>query len=139
MTHGGAHIRYVEPLRKAVQEALDAAGMSAADAERVTGLSSQYLSQLLKRDKRYTRPPAIEKMQALAKIPGLGITDVVRAVSLSLGYPIPATITDGATTGIRRSVHNLVDEFDEEHLSGVLQVLLALRQLVNGRRHRSKS
>lgn len=138
MTGDGAHIRYVEPLRKAVQEALDAAGMTAAEAAKLTGQSSQYISQVLNRKDRYTRPPTIKKMQALAKIPGLSIEDIVRAVSLSLGYPIQASITDEARTGIRLSVHNVVDEFEEEHLSGVLQVLLALRQLLNNRRNRSK-
>lgn len=138
MANNGAHIRYVEPLSKAVKAALDAAGMTPADATRVTGLSSQLLSQILNRRERYTRPPKIDTMQKLARIPGLTITDVARAVSISVGYPLPAEVTGEATSALRRSVHNVIDDFPEEHLSGVLQVLLAVQQIVAGRRNRGK-
>lgn len=126
-----------EPLAKLVYEAMSAAGMSQADVKRLTGLSSQLVSQIVNRRQRYkpNRLPEPETLQGLAKIPGLTIVDVTRAARESAGLN-DSPVTE-ITSGLRRNVHNVVDEFTDQQLAGVLQVLLALRDFTrNGGSHR---
>lgn len=111
-----------------VRQAMDAAGMSNADAARTTGLSDQHISQILNRQKRYTsgRLPTAETQQQLAKLPGLSLEDIQRALAKSAGIKW-ATVDAPQASGLRRNVHNLIDEFADDQLARVLQVLLALR------------
>lgn len=135
--HSG-DMRPREPLAKLVSQAMDAAGLNQADVAKISGLSSQLVSQILNRKTRYQphRLPGNKTMQGLAKLPGVTILDVTRAVRESAGIddtPQPASMT----SGLRRNVHNVVDEFPDDRLAGVLQVLLALRDFTrNGGNHR---
>lgn len=118
--------RLVEPLARTVRGALRAANMTQADAVRVTGVSSQHLSQIVNRRKRYSRPPSVATMQRLAKIPGLSVEDVARAVTQSAGIPVSVELQSASS--LRRAVqHNLVDEIPEDQLARVFQVLRAMR------------
>lgn len=115
-----------EPLAVLVRGALDAAGITPAEAARLTGLSTQHISQILNRRQRYNRPPTIATMQKLAKLPGLSLTDVQRAVAESARI---ATAAEGESISpVRRSAHAMIEEFAEDELPRVLQVLLALKR-----------
>ena len=115
----------VEPLRALVQSAMDAAGLIPADVTRLTGISSQNLSLLLRREKPYgSRPPSIDTMQRLEKVPGLSQRAIARAVAESIGLVVTVDVNDA--TPLRRSVHNMVDKFPEDELPRVLQILIAM-------------
>lgn len=121
-------VRPREPLAKLVYEAMVAAGWSQAKVAKEAALSSQHVSQLVNRRRPYkqNRLPDPETLQGLAKIPGLTILDVTKAARESAGIGDEPKVTE-MTSGLRRNVHNVVDEFPDDRLAGVLQVLLALR------------
>lgn len=123
---GDAHDHPVEPLAKLVQTKLDALGWRPTGPEvtRVTGLSRQYLSQLLKRQEPYRSSPTVAKQQQLAKIPGLTIEMIVSAINESRGVTIPTIEEERGQSQARRSVHSVVDDLPEEALPGVLQMLV---------------
>lgn len=112
----------VTALARLVQGALDAAGMRPADAMRRTGLSSQLLSQILKRQEPYSpdRPPSTTTLQALEKIPGLSQKAILQAVRES---------TEGALTVVprwsaeRTAALGLVEKMPEKKLPGVVKLL----------------
>lgn len=125
----GAQPRAVEPLANCVQQALDALGWNAARASKETGISSQHMSQILKRKQPYgSRPPTIETLQKLEKIPGLSQLDILRAVGESTGIGRPAGespyLVEWSPT--RRAVHNIVDKLPEDQLARVAQILMAM-------------
>lgn len=111
-----------------MQQALDALGWKPAEAVRATGISSQHMSQILNRKKPYgSRPPSIETLDALEKIPGLSQLDILRAVGESTGIGRAAAdpyLVEWSPT--RRAVHNIVDKLPEEQLARVAQVLMAM-------------
>lgn len=127
VARAGSHPPGVEPLAAVVREAMDAAGLSQSDVERITELDRRHISQIVNRAKNYTRPPTIDTMQALARIPGLSIETVADAVFRSTGQPRPSVAIDGASmTPLRRSVHAVVDKIPEDDLTRALQILIAL-------------
>jgi transcriptional regulator with XRE-family HTH domain len=105
---------------------MDAEGLRVSDVARITGLSRQYVSQVVNRVKPYGRAPAPEKLQALAKIPGLSLDDIAKAVAESTGQPLPSAdaLTATEMTPLRRHVHTVVDKIPEQRLDHLLQVLL---------------
>lgn len=126
MANAAAHAPGVEPLARLIRAARDAAGLNDADLARVTGLSTQHISQLVNRPKNYTRPPKAQTLQALQRIPGLSQADILRAVQESTGLGVSGKTAQVKWTGARRSAHNLVDRFPEGRLSSVVQILSAL-------------
>lgn len=128
-------MRSREPLARLIYEAMLAGGYTQAELARITGLRPQHISQIINRRQRY-RPHALpnnDTMQRLARIPGVTVLDVTRAVRESADL-LDAAVPTEMMTGLRRNVHNLVDEFTDGQLAGVLQVLLALNDLLrNGR------
>lgn len=79
----------LEPLAAYIREVMTFADYIAADLERLTGLDSRHLSQILGRTKHYTRPPRTETLEALARVPELSLEDMTMAVVESLGLPRP--------------------------------------------------
>jgi hypothetical protein len=124
-----AHAPGVEPLARAVRDAMDAAdNMTPAEAARLTGLKPQHISQILNRTEPYGRLPTISTQQALAKIPGLSAERIARAIFDSTGQPAPTPpdMAQAGSSALRRSVHGLVDQIAEEDLARALKVLSAL-------------
>jgi len=121
-----AHAPGVEPLARLVRAARDAAGLVDADLARITGLSTQHVSQIVNHEKRYSRPPTARTLQALQKIPGLSQADILRAVQESSGLGVSSKTAPVKWTGARRSAHNLIDRFPESALPSVVQILGAL-------------
>lgn len=126
MASASAHAPGVEPLARLIRAARDAAGLNDADLARITGLSTQHVSQIVNRQKNYTRPPTVDTLQALQKIPGLSQPDILRAVQESTGLGVSSAAAQVKWTGARRSAHNLIDRFPESRLPGVVQILSAL-------------
>lgn len=125
----GAHASSVEPLARCVQQALDALGWKPAKACEATGISSQHMSQILNRKKPYgSRPPNIDTLQKLQKIPGLSELDILRAVGESTGIGRPQGQEPFVVewSANRRAVHNIVDKLPEQQLARVAQVLMAM-------------
>ena len=137
MANSGSHIRYVEPLAKLVTDALRAAGWSHAEAARHTGLSRSYIGQVANRKKRYSpgRTPSNEKIEGLARIPGLSKQDIATALYQSTGTPMPRPlrVVGDEVSPVRKSVENYVADFPDEYLPGLLQVLIAVRELLAAR------
>lgn len=114
----------VEPLAKLLRGTLDAQGLTPADAARITGLSSQLMSQLLNRPTRYARnPPAPETQESLAKLPGLMLEDVQEAIIESLGWKAPPKVEQDP---LRRAMHAIIDQVPDAELPRVLDVLTAV-------------
>jgi len=127
MVRGRAHHPGMEPLARVVRDAMDAAGLTQSDVERMTGLDRRHISQIVNRKQNYTRPPSIETLQALAKIPGLDITTIADAIARSTGMPRPPVDELAPKmTPLRVSVHAVVDKIPEDDLARALQILTAL-------------
>lgn len=120
-----AHPPGMEPLARTVRDAMDAAGLSQAEVAELTKLSPQHIQQIVSRRENYTRPPKIETLQALARIPNLSIEMIAEAVAESTGMPRPAGLVVEMTP-LRRSVHTVVDKIPEDELARALQILTAL-------------
>lgn len=125
MARAAAHPPGMEPVARVVREAMDAAGMNQAAAAKATGLKPQHIEQIVNRKKPYsTRPPKIETLQALAKLPGLTRRALDAAVAESTG--IGVVIEVEPISSARRSAHALVDKFPEDQLPRVVQILITL-------------
>lgn len=127
MAEGRSHSPGMEPLARAVRDAMDAAGLDQADVVERTGLTRQHVSQIVNRTQGYGRAPNIATLQALAKIPGLSLQMIADAVARSTGQPRPpADALAPVWSPLRRSVHAVVDKIAEEDLPRALQILVAL-------------
>lgn len=127
MARTEAHAPGVEPLAQLVRQAMDAAGYNQADVVRLTGLKSQHVEQIVNRIQPYGRAPRVDTQQALAKIPGLSITDIAEAILRSTGQPLPELPEFGTSmTAARRNLHAVVDKIPESELHRALQILVAL-------------
>lgn len=103
---------------------MDAAGLSQADVARLTGLSSQLVSQLVNRKQNYSpnRPPEIDTLQRLERIPGLSQQRIAQAVAESMGTVPPAP----EETPLRATVRGILDQLPEEKLASAMKLLLTL-------------
>lgn len=127
MASRGPHRVGMEPLARLIRERMDVEGLRVADVARITGLDRRHVSQMINRSEPYVDGPQIDTMQQLAKVPGLDITEIARAVAESTGQPVPTPAADLAPmTPLRRSVHAVVDKIGEDELPRALQILTAL-------------
>lgn len=120
--------RHVEPLARLLRAVRDAAGLKDADIARLTGLNPQHVSQLVNRLEPYKAAPLIRTQQALARIPGLDLSEIAAAIQESTGTQ--TRVVDDTMSRARKHAHSMIDDFSEDELPRVLQVLLAL---TNGR------
>lgn len=114
-----------EPLAAAIRHALDASGMSQAEAARATGLSEQLVSQLVNRKKPYrAKAPDPATQQALERIPGLSIGAIQTAVARSMGMAIGDDRPQASQ--LRQTAHNLVDQIPEAELTKAVRMLTVM-------------
>lgn len=118
----------MEPLARLVRAKLDALGWkySGQQVLSATGLTRSYMNGLVNRTEPYRGSPSIQKMQQLAQIPGLDITEITAAVNASRGARTATIEDEPAMSATRRSLHTEIDKLPEDALPGVLQLVVNL-------------
>jgi len=126
MANTRAHPPGMEPLARLLREHMEHEGLRVSDLAKATGLDRRHVSGIVNKKTPYKREPEIATMQALAKVPGLSIERIARAVAESTGRPVPPPPAAQSMSALRMSVHGIVDQLAEDDLPRAMKMLAAL-------------